>query len=115
MTTEMNTPQLNFDMISKILNMRMESKKEERIRLQAPFKKQYNEVMNSFLLSVRTFKDDILRDDMGSISLYGGDIFDMPMNEVIRVLDGYELHEIDHPILSPVEDEEPMNNLNIWI
>jgi len=29
-----NNPQLNFDMISKILNIRMETKKEERLALE---------------------------------------------------------------------------------
>ena len=31
----MNNPQLNFDMISKILNIRMETKKEERLHQEA--------------------------------------------------------------------------------
>tara|TARA_Y100001938_G_C7978346_1_gene373005 strand:- start:252 stop:479 length:228 start_codon:yes stop_codon:yes gene_type:complete len=31
----MNNPQLNFDMISKILNIRMETKKEERLHGEA--------------------------------------------------------------------------------
>jgi|TARA_R110000782_G_scaffold70994_1_gene142539 hypothetical protein len=113
MTTEMNTPQLNFDMISKILNMRMESKKEERIRLQAPFKKLYSEIMTDFIVRVRTVKDDILRDDMGSTALYGDNHDDLPIEEVNAVLDGYELMELpDYSILSPVEDDEPFNNLN---
>lgn len=33
--TNMDIPQLNFDMISKILNIRMETKKEERLHQEA--------------------------------------------------------------------------------
>tara|TARA_R110002096_G_scaffold12947_6_gene46069 strand:+ start:667 stop:1008 length:342 start_codon:yes stop_codon:yes gene_type:complete len=110
-----NNPQLNFDMISKILNMRMEIKKEERISLQAPFKKQYTEVMNDFLVCIRRFKHDMLCDEMGYTALYGSRTKNVPFERMNEVLDGYELWETETYILSPVEEDDPYNSLNLHL
>lgn len=41
----MSSPTLNFDMISKILNIRMNEKKNDRITAQRPYKNNFNSVL----------------------------------------------------------------------
>ena len=101
---ETPVPQLNFDMISKILNIRMESKKDDR------YKNNYNNFVKSFNEGIASFKDDILRDSMGYEALYHDTC--MEWSACVEILKEYELHDLDCKILSPVEDNEPDNNLN---
>jgi len=99
-----NNPTLNFDMISKILNIRMESKKDDR------YKKNYDNFVNTFTENIASFKDDILRDEMGYEELYHDTCMDWV--DCKEILKEWELWYLDTKILSPVEDNEHDNNLN---
>ena len=111
--------QINFlpnDIMSLILNIRSEEmKKDKEEKKRQMNKEKYTEVMDTFLLSVLSFKHDILSDRMGSSTLYGGDPFNMDKEECFKILDGYELHDIEGRMLSDPEDEDPYNMLNSWI
>ena len=107
-----NNNYLPTDLMSLILNMRTEEmKKDKQIK---ESKEKYNNVVSTFKESLYLYKDDILRDTYGTKGLYeeemDGD--DIDMEGMKRVLDKWELWDIDFNILSPVSDEDPCNNLN---
>lgn len=112
--TKMNNQNyLPSDLMSIILNMRTEEmKKDKQIK---DSKKNYDKFVNSFKENIYAFKDDILRDSYGTHGLYkevmdGGE--DCSWEDCKKVLDKWELWDIDYNILTPVSDEDPCNNLN---
>lgn len=113
MNNQKNINYLPNDLMSLILNMRTEEmKKDKQIKEN---KEKYNNFINSFKENIYILKDDILRDSYGTKGLYkevmdGGE--DCSWEDCKKVLDKWELWEIDYNILSPVSDEEPFNNLN---
>ncbi len=116
MNNQKNMNYLPNDIMSLILNIRTEEMKKDREEKKRLINKEkYTEVMNTFLLSILSFKHDILSDSMGGTALYGGDPFNMDKEECFKKLDRYELHDIECKILSPIEDNEPYNDLNTWI
>ena len=109
-----NSNYLPQDLLSMILNMRgAEMKKEKEIK---DNKNKYNQVVSIFKERIYLLKDDILRDRMGSNKLYHEVMIDgkCKWSDCKKILDTWELWEIDLKILSPVEDEEPDNNLNYF-
>ena len=103
------TPYLPEDIFSLILKIRSEEMKKERQIKES--KAQYDFLVAGFNESLACFKDDILRDTFGTKVLYGTDCA-MEWADCKEVLNKYEIWELDYPILSPVEDNEPFNNLN---
>ena len=115
----MNNNFLPNDLMSLILNMRTEEmKKDKQIKEN---KENYNNFVNSFKESLYFYKDDILRDRIGTKGLYkevmDGD--DCMWEECKKVLDTWEIWEISDNILTPIEeeweDEERYNTLNMYI
>jgi uncharacterized protein YqgQ len=87
-----------------------EMKKDKQIK---ESKEKYNKVVNYFKESLYELKDEILRDNIGRFKLYGEELCKKKdWEECKKVLDTWEIWEINFNILSPVEEEEPFNNLN---
>jgi hypothetical protein len=102
---EVETPYLPEDIFSLILKIRNEEMKKDL------YKKRYDNFVKDFNEAVYVFKDDILRDNMGTKGLYGTDCA-IEWVDCKMILDKYELWELDCPVLSDVEENEPFNNLN---
>jgi len=96
-----STNYLPNDIMSHILSIRTQEMKKYK------YKKDYNTFVNDFKKTIYNFKDDILRDRMGYIKLYGTDCKDHK-----KILDTYELWDISSRILG---DEESENILNMYI
>ncbi len=112
MNNQNNMNYLPNDLMSLILSIRTEEmKKDKQIK---ESKENYNNFVKDFKEKIYFFKDDILRDSYGTKGLYeeemDGD--DIDMEGMKRVLDKWELWDIDFNILSPVSDEDPFNSLN---
>ena len=100
------------DLMSMILSMRSEEmKKDKQIK---ESKEKYNNVVSTFKENIYLFKDDILRDRYGTKGLYGEEMDgdDIDKEGMNRILDKWELWDLDFPILSKEEDNEPFNWLN---
>ncbi len=112
MNNQNNINHLPNDLMSLILSIRTEEmKKDKQIKEN---KEKYNNFVNSFKENIYILKDDILRDSYGTKGLYkevmDGD--DCMWEDCKKVLDKWELWDIDFNILTPVSDEDPFNNLN---
>jgi hypothetical protein len=115
-TTNSLQPRLNFDIISKILNIRMQMKKDDR------YKKQFDEVMYNFKIAINSYKDEILIDKYGYEKLYRVSSYeeyeDLTAKQVEACLDNYELHDFfygSYDLLSSIEDDLQINYLNDYI
>lgn len=115
-TTNSLQPILNFDIISKILNIRMQMKKDDR------YKKQFDEVMYNFKFAINSYKDEKLTDKYGYEKLYRVSSYeeyeDLTAKQVEDCLDQYEIHEVgysNNDLLSSVEDDLQINYLNDYI
>ncbi len=107
-----NNNYLPTDLMSLILSIRTEEmKKDKEIKEN---KENYNNFVKDFKEKIYEIKNDILRDTYGSgiFGLYGREDKDCSVEHREKVLDKWELWEIEFDILSPIEDEEPLNNLN---
>tara|TARA_R110001632_G_scaffold71568_2_gene165910 strand:- start:173 stop:538 length:366 start_codon:yes stop_codon:yes gene_type:complete len=119
MNNQNNINHLPNDLMSLILSIRTEEmKKDKRIKEQIKEqikenKEKYNNFVNSFKEKTFLYKDDILRDRYGTKGLYKEE--EMDLEGMKRVLDKWELWEIDN-LLTPIEeegeDEERINFLN---
>ncbi len=96
------------DIMQYIMDIRRQEMKTDL------YKSNYIKFVNDFKESIYNFKDDILRDRIGYIKLYGNDCKDHK-----KILDTYELWDISPRILTPTEeergDEESDNILNWYI
>jgi hypothetical protein len=100
-------PILNFDIISKILNIRMQMKKDDR------YKKQFDEFIYNFKFAINQYKYDMITDK------YGHEQFeDLSVKQIDKCLDEYEIHEVgysNNDLLSSIEDDLQINYLNDYI
>ena len=120
MNNQKNINYLPNDLMSLILNMRTEEmKKDKQIK---ESKEKYNNVVSTFKESIYSWKDDILRDRIGTRELYKeilDESGDYTCEDSKKVLDTWEIWEIYDNLLTPIEeeweDEERCNTLNWYI